>query len=220
MAPSLRKIIRRTRAAWNGVLGATWLRLGRLSAARRRFHRVLELRGDDFRAYLALSRIACAQGDYRGWRRESEHARRMAPERFARLNHRWSLPAPHMAGALLYEAGERATWRPSPPAHGPRAPGTALGSSRTADSSADRHGPERAEPLEWFDRETADEAHGSLDAWLDDAFVAPEAARVDGSQDDFSSEGERARFAAADPISQAEIAAQDLDDLVRRLGSC
>ena len=203
------------------MLGAVCFRLGRLRAAQRRFHRVLELRGDDFRAYVALSRIACAQGDYRGWRRESEHARRMAPERFARLNHRWSLPAPHMAGALLYEAGERATWRPSPP----RSQGTPLGSSRPAESEAGWRTSERAEALEWFDREGIDapSIEPEIDAWLDDAFAQPsdsDQQPSSPSQDDFSSDGERARFAAARPISRAEIAAHDLDDLVRRLGSC
>jgi len=228
--------LRDVRARWHSALGSLSFRFGRHGAAERRFHRVLELRGADFTAYLALSRIACAQGNYRGWLRESEHARRLSPQRFDRLRHRFSLPAPHTAGALLYETEERATWRPSPPAR-PAFGGTGR-QGQGFDSARVREAEDAlAEALEWFDRmdvnpdaaadSSSESAADAADNWLDraadgvDPWEAPAGChRGLRFGDDFSSDHERRRFSASDPISPDEIEANDLDDLVRRLGSC
>src|SRR5262245_9776669 len=80
-----------------------WLayRLGCRRAARNHFERVLLLRGADFHAYVNLARIAFDVGDYAGWRRELEHARRLDPDRFARLRHPLELFEPRLAGTSI-----------------------------------------------------------------------------------------------------------------------
>lgn len=120
--------VRSAGAAWHRLAGAAWFRLGRTERARGHFERVLELRGDDFAAYVYLGRIAYSVGDYAGWRREYEHARRTSPERYARLKHPFELFEPRAAGALREEAGERATWRTVkvPPDGDPMASGNGL----------------------------------------------------------------------------------------------
>lgn len=98
-------------AGFHRVIGVGWYHLGRYERARRRFQRVLELKGDDFPAYVYLGRLAYSLGDYAGWRRECEHARRTSPERFARLKHPFELHESRATGTVFEEAGERASWR-------------------------------------------------------------------------------------------------------------
>jgi len=111
MASSLRTPWSRLRSALHGLLGRICFRLGSADRARRHFERVLELKGDDFTAYLYLSRLAYSVGDYAGWRRELAHARRTSPERFAQQKFPFELFEPLAAGTILEETGERATWR-------------------------------------------------------------------------------------------------------------
>lgn len=104
-------MFRNLRGFLHSLAGRAWFRIGKVSRARYHFERVLALRGDDFRAYLCLGRLAYCSGDYAAWRREYEHARRTCPERFARVWHPFDLIEPRAAGVLLQETGERATWR-------------------------------------------------------------------------------------------------------------
>lgn len=111
MPSSTRTPWSRLRGALHGLLGRVCFRLGSVDRARRHFERVLELKGDDFTAYLYLSRLAYSVGDYAGWRRELEHARRTSPERFAQQKFPFELFEPLATGTILEETGERATWR-------------------------------------------------------------------------------------------------------------
>lgn len=111
MKALFRSLIRNLRGRLHGLAGRFWFRIGRVSRARYHFERVLALRGDDFRAYICLGRLAYCSGDYAGWRREYEHARRTCPERYARIWHPFDLIEPRVAGTLVEETGERATWR-------------------------------------------------------------------------------------------------------------
>lgn len=114
------RFLRTVRAAAHAATGWLAYRFGWHEFARRRFERVLLLRGADFFAYVQLGRIAFDLGDYAGWRREFEHARRTDPDRFARLRHPLELFEPRLAGTQLdlpdgargFDAtGARATWR-------------------------------------------------------------------------------------------------------------
>lgn len=96
--PSLSRVFAIARASAHSALGWVAYRLGWLGPARRQYERVLLLRGADFQAYVHLGRIAFDQGDYAGWRREFEHARRTDPIRFARLRHPLELFEPRLAG--------------------------------------------------------------------------------------------------------------------------
>jgi len=120
--PSFSRMFAIARASAHSALGWVAYKLGWLGPARRQYERVLLLRGADFRAYVHLGRIAFDQGDYAGWRREFEHARRTDPIRFARLRHPLELFEPRLAGTQFdpqglvdddgYEATDaRATWR-------------------------------------------------------------------------------------------------------------
>ncbi len=147
------------------------------------------LKGDDFSAYFYLSRLAYSVGDYAGWRRELEHARRTSPERFAQLKYPFELFEPLAAGSLLEEAGERATWRAirlssvtSPQAEGELR-------SNEGSISAYPHRQQQRQPQ----RQT----------------------RPIG--DDFASNHEREKFMQLPPISPEELAVVDLDSLLRRL---
>ena len=117
---SLRRILQLARANAHSACGWLAYKLGWQAKARRQFERVLLLRGADFRAYVHLGRIAFDHGDYAGWRRELEHARRTDPIRFARLRHAIELFEPRLAGTQFegghdldgYQAADsRATWR-------------------------------------------------------------------------------------------------------------
>jgi hypothetical protein len=118
--PPLSRIFRVVRATAHSTGGWLAYKFGWHGTARRQFERVLLLRGADFRAYVHLGRIAFDHGDYAGWRREFEHARRTDPIGFARLRHPIELFEPRLAGTQ-YEgsheldsfqaADSRATWR-------------------------------------------------------------------------------------------------------------
>ncbi|MGK0304232.1 MAG: hypothetical protein ACI89X_005140, partial [Planctomycetota bacterium] len=117
---SLSRIFRVARATAHSTGGWLSYKLGWHGTARRQFERVLLLRGADFRAYVHLGRIAFDHGDYAGWRREFEHARRTDPIRFARLRHPIELFEPRLAGTQFegsheldsfQAADSRATWR-------------------------------------------------------------------------------------------------------------
>jgi len=126
---SLSRLLRIARATGHGACGWLAYRLGWAGTARRQFERVLLLRGADFRAYVHLGRIAFDHGDYAGWRREFEHARRTDPIRFARLRHPIELFEPRLAGTQFERSGaldgfqaadSRATWRALHPFQDPR----------------------------------------------------------------------------------------------------
>lgn len=126
---SLKRILRIARATVHAACGWLAYRLGWHGVSRRQFERVLLLRGADFRAYVHLGRIAFDHGDYAGWRREFEHARRTDPIRFARLRHPIELFEPRLAGTQFegstelegFEAADaRATWRALHPHQDPR----------------------------------------------------------------------------------------------------
>ena len=85
----------------HGALGWIAYKLGWTDSARRRYERVLTLRGAEFGAYVQLGRIAFDRGDYTEWRRALEHARRTDPVRFARLRHPLELFEPRLAGTNL-----------------------------------------------------------------------------------------------------------------------
>lgn len=192
MVALLQSLLRLLSAWCHGCLGTLCFRFGALRRARRRFERVLELRGDSFRAFVHLARIAYAEGDYVGWRREMEHARRCDPERFARLNHPFELFEPQ-TGNPFHEAGERATWRAM------RSPGVRRGSIRTIELATERGDTAQAQ------RFGVDPEQGCGDL--------PRQA----FGDDFLSETERLRFRQHGPITRADLAGLDLDEICRRL---
>ncbi len=190
----------------SGCGWASW-RLGLGALARRHYERVLVLRGSDFAAYVQLGRMAFAAGDYAGWRREFEHARRADPARFAKLRHPFELFEPRLAGTDFDETGDRATWRSLLPFGG----------------SQMRHQltPRLDTPID-----------GGLDALLPDWDVRADAttdaasprpqdgARADGASaphDDCQSIAERRRLSALGPIRVADVRSCDLDELARRL---
>jgi hypothetical protein len=105
-----RSLLRSIAAALHRLTGGLCFHLGRHRAARCHFERVLELRGDDFRSYVYLGRIAYKMGDYAAWRRQCGHAQRTSPVRYARLRHPFELFEPRAAGTL-FEPSERASWR-------------------------------------------------------------------------------------------------------------
>lgn len=113
-------MLRIARATAHSVGGWLAYKFGWHRTARRQFENVLLLRGANFLAYVHLGRIAFDQGDYAGWRREFEHARRTDPIRFARLRHPIELFEPRLAGTQFEGSTEldsfqatdsRATWR-------------------------------------------------------------------------------------------------------------
>jgi len=177
--------------------------------ARAHFERVLLLRGADFRAYVQLARIAFDVGDYAGWRRELEHARRLDPARFARLRHPLELFEPRLAGTAIDQLGEldeefdgasdRATWRSLRPSSGARTPtrdvlDAGLDASFTGiDARAEAAPPQSPQ--------------GNRDPSLD----------ASRGHDDCSSATERARFRELGPIAPAELQSCNLDELLRRL---
>jgi hypothetical protein len=170
-------------------MGRLHFRLGSADRARRHFQRVLELHGDDFTAYLYLSRLAYSVGDYAGWRRELQHARRTSPERFAQQKFPFELFEPLAAGSILEETGERATWR------------------------AMRMSSVGGIPAPGDDHRNEGEAMG------DAGLSASPGRDLHGLGDDFCSDEERDRFAALPPIQPADIAAADMERLLRDLSS-
>lgn len=214
------------------MLGWTAYQLGRAATARRHYERVLVLRGSDFRAYVQLGRIAFDQGDYAGWRREFEHARRTDPARFARLQHPLELFEPRLAGTRLdlrslrrppedpSARDDRATWRAAEPSQP---------SSRAEDADVSTGGLPVMEPgdPELLDLQgTADpfgavrgsvEPAGPAEADDDPDPLPPLPPDASVTRDDFSSASERRRFELRRPIDRREIARCNLNDLARRL---
>lgn len=184
--------------SWHKLAGSACLRLGRIRMARHHFETVLELKGDDFRAYVGLGRAAYALGDYAGWRREYEHAKRLRPDRFAQLKNPFDMFAPRAAGAIREEMGERATWRTVRIPHrgqaGPQglSDGPLHGFQYPGDPFAGFAGP----------AETGIECPGGPRRRFGD---------------DFRDEGERETFRSRAPIAAGEISAVDLEKLARDL---
>jgi hypothetical protein len=202
MLSFLQSLCRAVAAAWHRVWGRFWFRLSSPDRARAHFERVLHLQGDDFQAYVYLGRLAYAQGDYSGWRREFEHARRTDPQRFERLGEVGELFALHgRAGAQ--EAADRATWS---------RPGSARQEPRSADAGEG--------PNAWW--------HPSREAWPSAATGEPEVTwdpavfrprhRHRRRRDDCANERERQRFARLGPIRRDELRHADVDELARRFG--
>jgi hypothetical protein len=197
------RLLQALKAHLHSLCGWLLFRVGCRASARAHYERVLQLRGDDFAAYVHLGRIAFSVGDYAGWRREFEHARRADPERFARLRHTFELFEPRLAGTNFDETGERATWRSLRP-FGPgnkRTPGLR---SESSSEGAPQGGSSAGAP-------PAD-AGASLDAGLE---LPPDHPELRG--DDCSSETERQRLRRLGPIAARELRACDLDELTRRL---
>ena len=229
--PSLGRLLQRLKASFHALCGWVLFRAGCRLRARKHFEQVLLLRGCDFGAYVHLGRIAFAIGDYAGWRREFEHARRTDPAKFARLRHPFELFEPRLAGTSyedasfgddgFHGAGERATWRSL--LFGPA--GRRAAGSRSEAGGDSEKGPQPGAP-------------SSLDAGLDALLTggAPKAGSKsadgrggtqnggsqkmpDGSPrgDDCSTPTERRRFLELGPIRPREVGECDLDDLSRRL---
>ena len=228
-------------ARLHGALGWIAYKLGWADSARRRYERVLRLRGAEFGAYVQLGRIAFDQGDYTGWRRALEHARRTDPVRFARLRHPLELFEPRLAGTNLdrrvtggVDADGRATWTPidaqsqttqDPSSsegfgHGtdtPLAPGydpIAPGQPLDDSDILDLHG--SADPFAAADP-TASDDEPPRDREPQHPIPYPSPPDASLTRDDFSSPSERRRFRRRRPIDSGEIARCDLAELVRRL---
>lgn len=222
------RFLRTLQAAAHAATGWLAYRFGCHEFARRRFERVLLLRGADFVAYVHLGRIAFDLGDYASWRREFEHARRTDPARFARLRHPLELFEPRLAGTQIDlpdgtrdfdGTGGRATWRALHPLanekgrRGPR-PGPDLGVGADFDTllpggdvlDTDVRGGDPTEELRGLG--------GAIPRRADAEPRLPDASL---SHDDCASAAERRRFRDRGPIPRSEVARCDLDDLARRL---
>ncbi|MBX3464558.1 MAG: hypothetical protein KF830_15420 [Planctomycetes bacterium] len=197
------RLLRSLLAIFHSLGGWIAYRLGCSRAARRHYERVLVLRGCDFSAYVQLGRLCFAAGDYAGWRRELEHARRADPRRFAQLRHPFERCEPRLAGTEFDDTGDRATWRSllpfAPPPLRPQAP--------RLDAAADG-GRDRVTPG----------GNRRTDA-IADAPVGPcgDAAPLLLPRDDCMSANERQRLAALGPIRATDVAGVDVDELARRL---
>jgi hypothetical protein len=193
-------------ARWHALAGRLCFHLNLTDHARRHFEQVLRLRGDDFTAYVHLGRMAYGLGDYSGWRREYEHARRTDPSRFARLRHPFELIEPRSAGTLSEETGERATWR-TVRASIPQGSKSAGHRGRSRDGSDESSGHHSERPTRHSDAASgergASDRHGC------------DSRRTFG--DDFESSEERRRFRGMPPIDPQDLAAVDLDAVARRL---
>ncbi|MCA8949844.1 MAG: hypothetical protein KDE27_10105 [Planctomycetes bacterium] len=211
-----------------------WLafRVGLRQQARHQYERVLRLKGDDFSAYVHLGRIAYDTGDYAGWRREFEHARRADPVRFARLRHPFELFEPRLAGTTFEDTGERATWRSLRPfGAAQRVGGQPLGEPVLGDSGLDDSGLGDSDlggsglgNSGLGDSDLAGTGFGDIPAAFD--VPGPEGDRSGRGgrkparepQDDCCSAGERERLHGLGPIRPEEVSACDVDDLADRLG--
>ncbi len=221
---SVGRLLQALLARFHSFGGWIAYRIGCRAAARRHFERVLVLRGSDFRAYVHLGKIAFDIGDYAGWRREFEHARRANPKRFEKLRHPLELFEPRLAGTDFDwtamaegfdDTGARATWRSLRPfgssgGHRSIAKHQDLpleseldallpGRDARADTSADAPKPKSPNPKS---------AGGTPGGDPPDATV---------SHDDCGSAAERQRLRELGPIAATEFAHCDLDDLLRRL---
>lgn len=207
---SLAWLLRSLVASVHTFVGWAAYRLGCRQAARRHYERVLLLRGADFCAYVQLGRIAFDLGDYATWRRELEHARRLDPSRFARLQHPLELFEPRLAGTTFERPdadpagfdGMRATWRTTRPTVGPRL-------TPSADSGLDAMLPGCDTPT--------DLSLPRLDAPSSSPLARSGAGDDMSPVDDCSSIAERMRLRQLGPIRATELRHCDLDDLLRRL---
>jgi len=247
--PSLRRLANCAHAALHAATGWFAYRIGFLPSSRRRYERVLQLRGACYGAYVHLGRIAFDEGDYAGWRREFEHARRTDPQRFSRLRHPLELFEPRLAGtrfanerAALGDAGfdgadARATWHALRPANRDARSGETHELPLAPDydpMATDRDRSKDAEHADEADVLYGDPLYGS-DASAD-PFACQDADARGGAEptsqppasaapdasftgDDFSSASERRRFQLRRPIDHRDIARCDFEDLVRRLSS-
>jgi hypothetical protein len=221
----LGQMLRAAAAILHNACGAIAYRFGCRASARHHYERVLLLRGRDFRAYVQLGRLAFDSGDYASWRRELENARRLDPERFARLRHPLELFEPRLAGTSfepptgdgrsdpgLDDSGARAVWRSlRPPLSGPRLPGEAadgLDSLLPGAEPRSEVGPPR------FVGHLPAERHPPGERG-DQAM--PAARDPSASNDDCASAAERRRFRELGPIAADELRRCDLDELLRRL---
>ncbi|MCA8976625.1 MAG: hypothetical protein KDC98_18030 [Planctomycetes bacterium] len=216
-------------ARCHSVCGWIAFRLGLRSRARRHFEHVLRLRGDDFSAYVHLGRIAYDAGDYAGWRREFEHARRAHPGRFARLRHPFELFEPRLAGTSFDDAGERATWQSMRPFNtGTR---QRIGGPRQDSTRRDLGGRDIGRHDLADDEIGTDEPPAGIEG-LEDGIGAGslfDVARheseamspLDDSadRDDCRNEDERSRLRHMGPIHRTEWMTCDFDELARRLTS-
>jgi hypothetical protein len=178
-------------ACWHRVAGRVWYRLRCEDKARAHFECVLHRLGDDFVAYVYLGRLAYGAGDYAGCRREFEHARRTAPDRFARMKCPFELFEPRAAGALPEETNARATWRSF---RSETVPQLGLWLQPGGGVLPRRRG--------------AGREHGAEEC---------DSGRLRRYGDDFGSEQERARFHGLPSIRSQDFCAADLDALARRL---
>lgn len=206
------QILTRVFALGHRVCGWACFRMGLRLRARHHYERVLQLRGDDFHAFMQLGRIAFSVGDYTRWRREFDQARRIDPRTFAKQCHPFEELGLRLAGtphadhpyssrdgagtSWLGPAGGRATWRAAGTGDErngrPRQPGNDGESGR--DELARRGG----EP----------EAELQQGAAQEDALF---------TGDDCGSSRERSRFQKLGPIRAPEIGSCDLDELAKRL---
>lgn len=201
-------------AHYNSWCGWAAYRLGWTTAARRHYERVLVLRGADFTAYVQLGRISFALGDYAGWRREFEHARRADPHRFARLRQPFELFEPRLAGTEFDETGERATWRELRPFGGSMLRRTQRASESGVAGIPDLDIESFLPPPETRGH-TADPARAR--GGTDDGENGDERRGSQTVHDDCASTAERRRFRDLGPIRAVDVAHCDFDDLARRL---
>lgn len=189
MSPDRHSLLSRISAAMHKLAGAALFQMRLYERSRRRFERALELKGDDFSAYVYLGRIAYNLGDRAGWRRECEHARRTSPQRYAKLKHPFELFEPRAAGSISEEAGERATWR-------------AISTSRVG--------------ISWeLDEAGRDDGTGRAYGLADSESSPDGPTRL--FADDFSSEEERRRFQQLAAIDMEDLRRVNLDELLRQL---
>ncbi|MEC8252387.1 MAG: hypothetical protein VX044_04180 [Planctomycetota bacterium] len=204
----------RLRARAHSALGWIAYQLGWSGTARRQYERVLVLRGSDFRAYVGLGRIAFDAGDYAGWRRDFECARRTDPIRFARLRHPLELFEPRLAGTLL---DRRFRAQPEEELRAEDAAESWSETAPTSDADAALSG-DADHALDAKTRDVCEEKHAHTPDDQPRAHI-PRPSPPDASvtHDDFSSPAERRRFQLRRPINRREIARCDLADLARRL---
>lgn len=210
------RLLQQFRASLHAACGWLCFRAGLRLQARNHYERVLQLRGDDFGAYVHLGRIAFAVGDYTGWRRELEHARRTDAAAFARLRHPTDRFEPRIAGTdadpgappdNFSATGDRATWRSLlAPEAGRNESGRTTGALFDGDA-----GQRRARRPGDTPTQAGSEQPGGANSPF--PFDAEE------HGDDCSSTSERRRLRSLGPIRAQDCRSCDLDELARKLTS-
>jgi hypothetical protein len=208
------RLLQQIRASFHAACGWLCFRAGLRLQARNHYERVLQLRGDDFSAYVHLGRIAFAIGDYTGWRRELEHARRTNGAAFARLRHPSDRFEPRIAGTdadpgappdNFSATGDRATWRSLLAPDAGRAAGTRLEGDNGQPGPRRTRRPGDAPAQAGSEQTTGANAPFPFDA--------------EEHGDDCSSSSERRRLRSLGPIRAQDCRNCDLDELSRRLTS-